>query len=198
MNEQMKGFQEHGKDIDREILLSIDNDKQLLEKCSLNKYFFNEVCNDMFFKNRLMRTYPNSLKYKELDEYKSLSWKQYFLQVVYYVAKMKEDYQYEYTDGNFKTQLKIFKESEGDIDELLIISSVDGELTLVKEALKRGANINAEEDEALRQASEHGYIEVVKYLVEQGANIHADNDDALRRARRYGRIEVVRYLESLP
>ena len=50
----MKGFQSHGKDIDREILLSMDNE-ELLKTCSLNKYFLNEVCDDMFFKNRLLR-----------------------------------------------------------------------------------------------------------------------------------------------
>ena len=49
MNEH-KGFQKHGKDIDREILLIMDNE-ELLKACCLNKYFFNEVCNDMFFKN---------------------------------------------------------------------------------------------------------------------------------------------------
>ena len=108
----MKGFQSHGKDIDREILLSMDKDEDLLKACSVNKYFLNGVCDDMFFKNRLMKKYPNTLKYKNLENKKTnfnkLSWKQYFLQVVFYITKLKEDYEYIYTVGNFQTQYKIF------------------------------------------------------------------------------------------
>ena len=137
----MKGFQEHGKDIDREILLKLKDDKEFLKSCNLNNYFRNEVCNDNFFRTRLSITYPNTLKYKT----KKQTWKQYFLEVIYYLAKLEENYQYKYEDGNFKIQLEIFKQSK-DKNDLLIESSVYGELSLVK------------------------------YLVEQGANIHADND----------------------
>jgi len=40
---EQKGFQKHGKDIDREILFHIEDDKDLLTMCRLNKYFFNEA-----------------------------------------------------------------------------------------------------------------------------------------------------------
>ena len=95
----MKGFQEHGKDIDREILFKIKDDKEFLKSCNLNNYFRNEVCNDNFFRTRLSITYPNTLKYKINEQ----TWKQYFLEVIYYIAKLKEDYRYKYEDGNFKT-----------------------------------------------------------------------------------------------
>ena len=194
----MKGFQEHGKDIDREILLNMDNDKDLLKACSLNKYLLNEVCDDMFFKNRLLKTYPNTLKYKELDtirnNFKKLTWKQYFLQVIYYVWKMKEDYQYEYTNGNFKTQYKIFKQSKGDIDKLLIYSSKYGELDLVKEALMRGADIRENGDTALSYAVDEGFIDIFKYLAEHGANIHGNYSYSLRMASKFGHLEIVKYL----
>ena len=192
---EQKGFQSHGKDIDREILLSIDNDKQLLEKCRLNKYFFNEVCDDTFFKNRLIQKHPNTLKYKEF--FKNLSWKQYFLQVVYYIAKLKEDYEHDYTDGNFKKQLELFQESRNNMDYFLYKSSFYGELSLVKEALKRRAYIHKNNDLALRRASQHGHLEVVKYLVEHGADIHANDDEALQLANLHGKTEVVNYLKSL-
>ena len=67
----MKGFQEHGKDIDREILFKIKEDKEFLKVCNLNNYFRNEVCNDNFFRTRLSITYPNTLKYKA----EKISWK---------------------------------------------------------------------------------------------------------------------------
>ena len=91
----VKGF----KDQDREILLNIQDDKDLLKACSVNKYVYNEVCDDMFFRNRLARTYPDTLKYKDED----MKWKDYFLRVIYYVAKIKEDYGYIYEEGNPKT-----------------------------------------------------------------------------------------------
>ena len=143
----MKGFTGI-KDQDREILLNIDNDKDLLNACSLNKYIYNQVCNDIFFRNRLSRTYPDTLKYKPEE----MNWKNYFLRVVYYISKMKENYDYDYSnfnEGNPKIQYQVFLKSRKDKTELLIQASKFGEITLVKEAIKRGANINAENDSAL-------------------------------------------------
>ena len=109
----MKGFSGI-KDQDREILLNIQDDKDLLKTCSLNKYLYNEVCNDMFFRNRLARTYPDTLKYKPED----MSWKAYFLRVIYYIAKMKEDNEYDYSifnEGNPEKQYEILQKNEDDI-----------------------------------------------------------------------------------
>ena len=130
----VRGF----KDQDREILLNIDNDKDLLKACSVNKYINQEVCNDMFFRNRLARTYPDTLKYKSGD----MKWKQYFLRVIYYIAKMKEDYRYKYEEGDPKTLYEIFKQSGYSNNNLLLVSSARGVLILVKEALNRGADIH--------------------------------------------------------
>ena len=104
-----RGFSEKrgitgNKDQDREILLNIADDKELLSVCSLNKYLYNKVCDDMFFRNRLARTYSDTLKYKSED----MSWKDYFLRVIYYIAKMREDYKYKYTEGNPKILYYIF------------------------------------------------------------------------------------------
>ena len=99
------------KDVDREILLAM-NDKDLLKSCSLNKYLFETVCNDNFFYQRLSLKYPDSLKYYSKDEYKN--YKNYYLKVIYWISKMKEDYDYSYVDGNPKTQYEIFKFVEND------------------------------------------------------------------------------------
>ena len=186
MNKSITGI----KDQDREILLNIQDDKDLLKACTLNKYFFEKVCDDIFFRNRLARTYPDSLKYKSENE----NWKYYFLRVIYYIAKMKEDYEYRYQKGNPKVQYEVFKTSGNDKNNLLDEASRKGELTLVKEALKRGANISVENDYALIWASANGHLEVVKYLIEHGANISAQNDEALIWASEDGHLEVVKYL----
>ena len=75
----MKGFPNANKDVNREILLNIANDKDLLKACSVNNYFNKEVCDDIFFRNRLARTYPDTLKYKPENE----NWKNYFYKTVF-------------------------------------------------------------------------------------------------------------------
>lgn len=83
------------KDTDREILLKMD-DENFLKTCNLNNYFKNEVCNDNFFKKRLQEKYPDTL---ELNEYGN-DWKRYFLEVVYYISKLKEEFNYDYYEGD--------------------------------------------------------------------------------------------------
>jgi hypothetical protein len=86
------------KDVDREVLKYVD-DKQLLKICSIDKKTWNEVCDDWFLRRRLSK-YPDIEKYKKEKE----SWKRFFLRAIYYIAKMKEKYQYDYISGDFKEQ----------------------------------------------------------------------------------------------
>ena len=179
------------KDVDREILLAMA-DEDLLKTCSLNKYFLQNVCDDNFFYKRLLGKYPDALKYynKETDK----NYKSYYLKVIYYISKMKEDYDYSFVSGNPKIQYEIFKIAGKYIDDLLFESSIKGELNLVKEAIKRGADIHTFDENALRYASANGHLDIVKYLVEHGANIHVNNEYALRLASSNGYLEIVKYL----
>ena len=55
----MLGLSGQGKDLDREILLAMD-DKDLLNTCnSNNRYLFNTVCDDEFFHRVMQQRYPN-------------------------------------------------------------------------------------------------------------------------------------------
>ena len=182
------------KDVDREILLAM-SDEDLLKTCSLNKYLFNVVCDDNFFHKRLLVKYPDTLKYYNSKYYKN--YKAYYLKVVYYISKLKENYHYSYILGNPKIQYEIFKFAKDNSIRLLFESSRRGELNLVKEAIKRGANIHAANESALRWASRKGHLEIVKYLVENGANVHTNDDEALIWANMHGHYEVVKYLKSL-
>ena len=91
----MERFFSHNKDTDRLILEKL-NDKDLLLACSVGKYAL-ELCNEDFFRNRLIQNYPGSVKYKKIE-----SWKKYYISTVYYVSKMKEKYNFNYTSGNPK------------------------------------------------------------------------------------------------
>ena len=173
------------KDVDREILKHVD-DKYLIRVCATDRKTWNEICDDNFLKRRLMK-YPGIEKYKKENE----TYKKFFLRFAYYTSKMRENFKFEYTEGDFVKQFEILQKKA---NTLLIQSTEDGELSLVKRAIEIGASISANGDLALRLASYHGHLNVVKYLVEHGADIHASRNEALRNASFYGHFDVVKYL----
>jgi len=177
------------KDVDRKILSKLD-DRNLLQACQVNKYVWNQVCNEDFFRNRLLKMFPE-IKREDIK-----NWKEFYLRAIYYISKMKEDYGYVYTFGDFKKQYNLLKKYSKNKNSLLTESSKKGELALVIWSLKNGSDVHVEYDWALRMASEKGHLEVVKYLVEKGADIHAYDDYALRDASLNGHLEVVKYLKS--
>src|SRR5665647_2358723 len=161
----MKGFSSL-KDTDREILLRL-SDKELIKTCSLNKYLFTSVCDDNFFRRKLQLSYPDTLPFKSSDT----TYKQYYLKVIYYVSKMLEEFNYSYVSrnlGNPENQYDILKSigynsnDKNKVQKLLFEAANVGELELVKEAVKKGADIHANNEFALRYASEYGHLEIVK------------------------------------
>ena len=202
------------KDVDREILRHVD-DKELLQTCSINRRMWNEVCDDAFLRRRLVSKYSGIEKYKLKDE----TWKRFFLRFVYYTSKMRDEFEFQYTGGNFENQYSLLK-SYG-VHYLLLAAAIIGELSLVKYAVQKGVipsyaaletaasyghlelvkylvesgvDIHTGEENALALASFHGYLDVVKYLVEQGADIHADSNKAFRYAAEAGHLPIIKYL----
>lgn len=194
----------NSKDTDQKILLFLP-DKDLLATCSLNRYFYYSVCDYDFFRRKLEHSYPDTLKYFNLNSDKN--YKRYYLKIVYYVSEMLEKYKYSYVSGNPKLQYNIFTRCYYmtndttqfliNYSELLFISAKEGELNLVKEAIKNGAKINEAKEYALRTASKYGHLNIIKYLVENGANIHINNDTPLKWAIGFGDSDVINYLKSL-
>lgn len=172
------------KDVDREILKHVD-DEELLKICSIDKKTWIEVCDDNFLKRRLMK-YPGIEKYKLENE----SYKQFFLRFAYYISKMKEKYEFRYTEGDFDRQYKMLQT----YPVLLIKASKSGILPLVKHAVEKGEHVSSRGNLALRLASSYGHLQVVKYLLDHGADIHSVHDEALRNASFFGYFDVVKYL----
>jgi ankyrin repeat protein len=182
------------RDLDREILGKVD-DKELLNACSMDRYTWNIVCDDAFIRRRLQK-YPDIENYKRDAE----SWKHFFFRATYYINSMKEQFSFIYSSGNFLNQYKLLAEfSSGDFsnkNDLLMFSSLEGELELVIWSLKKGVKYNSL-NTALNGASENGHLEVVKYLVEAGADIHNSDEFPLRLAIYNGHLEIVKYLIEL-
>ena len=167
------------KDIDREVLKWID-DKDLLKVCTINRKTWYEVCDDNFLKRRLNK-YPGIEKYKNGNE----SWKRFFSRFTYYKTCMRDEFSFQYSEGNF---------IHADDDLPVGWASEKGHLDIVKYLVEKGANIHADSEYALREASEAGHLPVVKYLLEQGADIHAYDDYSLIYATYAGHVDVVKYL----
>lgn len=204
------------KDIDREFLKHVD-DKELLEICTINKKTWNEVCDDAFLRRRLVDKYPGIEKHKRKDE----SWKRFFLSAIYYISKLKEDYQFPYSEGDFKNQYRLFKNESGLLfldaidyeqwsivkyligkghnihafqDYAIRIAAAKGDMEMTKWLVERGADINAWQGFVLINPIRNGHFEVAKYLIKQGSDIHAQGDEALKAAVENGDINMVKYL----
>ena len=131
------------KDLDREILMRLP-DADLIKACSLNKYLFESVCDEQFFHRRLQARYPDIVLNYVRRPYDK-TWRQYFLEIVYYINKLKEDFDYTYVSGSPERQYKIFKKSKNN-DELLVRAVRKGEVEIVDEAIKRGVTSEGKEE----------------------------------------------------
>jgi ankyrin repeat protein len=81
--------------------------------------------------------------------------------------------------------------------EFLFKAVKEGNLELLRYAVKIGTNIHAENEYALRVSANRGHLEIVQYLVENGADIYIYNNEALRWATAKNHTEVVNYLKSI-
>ena len=177
------------KDVDREILKWVD-DRDLLEICTVDRKTWNEVCDDNFLKRRLNK-YLEIEKYKNSDE----SWKRFFLRFVYYTAIMRNEFGFQYSEGNFQSQFVVLKIKMNNNKNFLLLSAAKaGELSLVKYAVQNGAYLDYDANGALSYASRGGHLDVVKWLIENGADIHTEDNLPVGWASQGGHLDVVKYL----
>ena len=174
------------KDTDREILKHVD-DKELLKVCSLNRKFWNEVCDENFLRRRLLMKYPEIEKYKKEKE----TWRRFFLRAIHIISKMKEEFQFEYVQGDFDKTYNTLQLNPK-IYYLFTQAVFDGDIDLVKYSLEKGADINKWGRTAIELAIHSGNLEMIKFLVDRGANIRSQNYKVLAISK--GHIHILNYL----
>lgn len=175
------------RDAARLVLMEM-NDKDLLNMCQINEYYRNKICNDQFFHRRLLQKYPDTLQNKPKD----MSYKDWHLRVVYYVAKLKEEFNYDYTGGNPKVQLEIFTYNKP--NGIAIDAARKGELNLIKYLENKDLVPPGMYSYMLRFASEYGKLDVVKYLIEKEIGDKNDLIISLSSAAGNSHLDVVKYL----
>ncbi len=57
------------------------------------------------------------------------------------------------------------------LDDLMIEAAKEGDIKTVREALKLGADVHADDDSALVEAAKNGHMNVVKLLLKYGADV---------------------------
>ena len=126
------------KDTDRMILMNLDSDKDLLNACKVSEYTLS-LCNEDFFRNRMQQKYPEAKKYKDKN-LKSMKWKQYYLLTVYYIDKLKREFDFDFlsTSDEAEGYYNLLKKIPN-IDILLERAAQKGWLDLVKHAINKGS-----------------------------------------------------------
>lgn len=196
------------------------DDRTMLNMLSVNKKF-----NDpKFFKIIIDLKYPGLIKHKKIDIRNGETWRDFFLEMTYYIYKLKEDYGIPYihdVDESPKELYEYYVEGQDNkyaYDRFMDIAAYDGDLDYVKLMVEKGAtdfNSGLESaakannmdivkymllkgatklNQPLVSASSRNNLEMVKYLVEHGAT---DIDRALEVSAVNGNSNIVDYLISI-
>lgn len=175
------------KDLDRHLAKYVD-DKDVLNMIVNKKYL--ELFDEQFFYNLLLLKYPLLIRFKKENE----TWKNFYIQMVYYLAKLKEEFDFPYIPAinyNPKSVYKHFKENPDMIwNGGLTFATQVGDMKLVEKMLSKGALPGF----GLMGAAVKGDKKLVDYFIEIGAT---DLASGLVKAAEYGHKDLVDYFISL-
>jgi Ankyrin repeats (3 copies) len=167
-------------------LASKMDDKTLLSFCKTDKYFNSKICqDDTFWKRRLNEKYPL------LNEFKNGTWKQFYLKMSYYIAKLEEEFGIPYIPTKSYNPEAFYKENKDrkDIFDLaMFYAAAGGHMYIVKLMIEKGAtNFNT----AVYKAAGGGHMEIVKLMIEKGATFF---DVSMEQAAFGGHMEIVKLM----
>lgn len=202
----MKKFPTGMKDVDREILSKLP-DEDVIKSYSLNKYLREKVCDERFFERRMKQNYPE-LKYV------NKTYKQEYLEAIYYISKMKEigyDYaptgeipKHQYIGVKFvyKKVLNFRNSKTGEWAYRQLLTSVinNKDLNLIKYVLELHDFSDLELKISLINATIHnvpGNLYIIKYFSDRGIIEPTVIDAALATARKSGNVEMIKYFENI-
>jgi Ankyrin repeats (3 copies)/Ankyrin repeats (many copies) len=188
-------------------LLNFVDDKTFLNMLSVNKYFHDEK----FFQRVIERKYPL------LIEFKKETWKELFLRMSYYIAKLgilsipyistkgynPENFYkgnknpkyifdwamaYAAKGGNMEIVKLMIEKGSTNFNTVMINAALGGNMEIVKLMIEKGAtNFNS----GMNYAAYGGNMRIVKFMIEKEAT---DFNLAMSFAARGGHMEIVKLL----
>ncbi len=189
------------KDVDRLIFKNLSNN-DILEVSKINKYTYTKVCDEIFFRNLVMKRYPETIKY---TDYVIDNWTSYFLKNIYYLDKLRKEYRckFKYNSTEISPELEYLarqlnkkpennKKFSYNRNVALRWAAGNGNLVLVKYLIEKDAKISDNNYIAFKTAAKYGQLEIIKYLIDKVPNIIIS--EALKWASEKGHLSVVKYL----
>jgi hypothetical protein len=148
------------KDADREILMRIDSDQELLSTCLLNKYSLS-LCNNDFYHNRMILKFPYLLSFYP----QNTDWKLAYLQNMYYIGKMKEEYGF-----SFEQPINGYSSSGIPRRYYEILEKYAKRNIAVDKDGNPFPIVTPLPNVGLKISVTHGFLNLVEYFISSGAN----------------------------
>ena len=143
-----------------EYILNLADDKTTINMIRANPKVFD---NERFYEKVMRKRYPLLIEFRP----PGLSWKEFYLRMVYTLAKLEEDYKIPYipTKGCNPERL-LTSATTGEIyNSALSCAAAGGNISLIDYFLEKGAtNL----DLALLSAGRYSNLNTVKYLISKG------------------------------
>lgn len=149
------------KDTDTLILEKLNN-RDLLNICKINNRYISKLCNEDLFRKRILTNFSRLEKQKP----ENLTWKKYYIYLMYWTAKLEEDFGFISDDlrDDPKKYYRIISRYQDRIDDDIGEDMKNNYyyklLTYFEEKVA---------NDWMFKASELGYIDLIKYFIEKGA-----------------------------
>ena len=196
------------RDIDKEIVLRIERDKDFLKCRGLNSYI-NSFYDEYMFMRRMKRKYPDVKK-------KEKTWREEYMNTIDFVLKLKKSHNFNFQTGNPKHYLRIFSHpmkfayqsylvgkhnycdvfpllNPQDRSHFLDGAAHGGQLNLVKELILLGGFTNDDYNTALCSAIKHNHRPIIDLFLSLGAN---DYREFLIEAVKYDHQDLINLFQS--
>ena len=198
-----------------EYLLNFADDRDVLNMLSVNKKFRDEE----FFQRFMKRRYLELVKYK----YENETWKKFFIKMIYYIAKLQEEFEisYKYIKTNPEIFYKKHHKEEDIYSYAMVLTGNNPDINtedlidFIKLMVNKGANVNNAVGIAVSRnrfdIAKNFHIEkgaefyIARYIAAKEGNINglkfifeydgnAMVDSSLEVAAKFGQLETVKFL----
>ncbi len=170
----LRGLTEN-KDVDRKILDEL-NDADFIKMCVVNKHYYENICNEEYFRIRTYNKYPETIPYKS----ENTSWKDYFLSIVNHIYLLQKDYkttyQAKYKNPKLLYNFKKYSLSKSGLQKMqrdaLFYAITYSDLEFVKYIIENGFLDMKYIDEDIEVLTMMGNIEIFKYVINYLSRIY--------------------------
>jgi hypothetical protein len=151
------------KDLDKHLAKYV-NDKDVLNMIVNKKYL--ELFDEQFFHNLLILKYPLLLRYKRKED----TWKAFYIKIVYYLSKLKEEFNFPYIPSEYYHPVRLYKYFKQSPEMIwsngLMFAAHIGDTKLIEEMISKSGNPSY----GLMGAAMKNDVKLIEYFISIGAD----------------------------